>query len=247
MRFRDRRIKKIGDLLRVLDDQLDADSIVWFRGQSDSSWRLIPGLGRSGAESSAEMALIKRFKQNAVPHITTKPATEWEWLFLMQHHRLRTRLLDWTESPLAGLFFSVINEPSKDAALWCLDPVALNRNANITFSHNLEIPAFDHDEILNNYLPTTIASETTSDLPPIAAIASRNSPRIAAQLGTFTICHRNFTPIESVGDKKHVWRIIVPATAKVKILKELKHLRYTKLTLFPELDSVADDAQELMP
>ena len=224
MKFRDRRINKIADLLKDLDKQLDEDSLVWFRGQCDSKWQLVSGLGRPGAQQNAEMALIKRFNQHAVPHLSNKPSTEWEWLFLMQHHRLRTRLLDWTESPLAGLYFAVCDDYGKDAALWCVDPVELNRQANTSFSHNLEIPAFDHDDILQNYLPTTIASETTSDLPPIAAIASRNSPRIAAQLGTFTISHRNFLPIEEVGDKKHVWRIIVPANEKATILKELKHL-----------------------
>lgn len=249
MRFKDRKIRKIGDLLRVLGDQLADDAMIWFRGQSDSSWQLIPGLARSAAAPNAEMALIKRFKQNAVPHLPTKPSSEWEWewLFLMQHYRLRTRLLDWTESPLAGLFFAVNGLSSQDAALWCLDPVALNKHANINFSHSLEIPAFDHDEILKNYLPSTIASETTSDLPPIAAIASRNSPRIAAQLGTFTISHRKFPPIEDVGDKNHVWRMIIPSDAKDHLLRELKHLRYSKLTLFPELDSVAEDAQEFLP
>lgn len=247
MRHRDRKIHKIGDLLKALDFQIDDDSIVWYRGQSDSSWPLIPGLGRPDSDPKAEMPLIKRFKQNAVPHLSTKPSSEWEWLFLMQHHRLRTRLLDWSESPLAALYFAVSGSGGADAALWCVDPVALNKNANISFSHSLEIPAFDHDEVLNNYLPTIIASETTSDLPPIAAIASRNSPRIAAQLGAFTISHRNFTPLEEVGDRKHVWRIVIPADAKQHITKELRHLRYTKLSLFPELDSVADDALELLP
>ena len=49
MRFRARRIRKIGDLLRVLKDQLNNNSVVWFRGQSDSKWKLIPGLGRNDA------------------------------------------------------------------------------------------------------------------------------------------------------------------------------------------------------
>ena len=248
MRFKDRRIQKIGDLLKVLSDQLQDNSLIWFRGQSDSTWKLIPGLGRQKTKATAESALIKRFKQNAVLHLQSKPSTEWEWLFLMRHHGLRTRLLDWTESPLVGLFFAVDADrfKRKDATLWCIDPVALNRNASIEFEHSLEIPAFDSDDILDNYLPTKMAQEKTSSLSPIAAIASRNSSRIAAQLGTFTISHRHFTPIEEVGDKKHVWRINIPAAAKPTLVKELRHLRHTRLTLFPELDSVADEAQEIL-
>lgn len=249
MRFRDREIEGIGGLLEVLDDQAKDGSLVWFRGQSDLAWKLVPGLGRHGRDMvEAENLLIKRFKQNAIPHLSSKPNTEWEWLFLMQHHRLKTRLLDWTESPLVGLFFAVTDTSSKgkDAALWCIDPVALNHHSNIPVDHSLEIPAFDHDDVLNNYLPTTLGKEKISRLKPIAAIAPRNSPRIAAQLGTFTISHRDFIPIEDVDDKKHVWRIIIPSHAKPKILKELEHLRHTRLTVFPELDNVAHEAQRML-
>ena len=248
MRFRTRIIRRIGDLLRVLDRQLADNSLVWFRGQGDSTWKLVPGLGRENVAPEAESTLIKRFKQNALPHVEAKPSTEWEWLILMQHHRLKTRLLDWTESPLVALFFAVHDEISglQDATLWCIDPIALNRHANVDFEHTLEIPAFDHDQILDIYSPTRVAQETQSYLPPIAAIAFRNSTRIAAQLGTFPISHRDFTPIEEIGDRNHIWRIAIPANAKSTIARELRHLGYTRLTLFPELDSVADEAQEVL-
>ena len=232
----------------MLEKQLDENAVVWFRGHSNSEWKLVPGLGRQDATPTAEATLIKRFKQNAVPHLVVKPSTEWEWLILMQHHRLTTRLLDWTESPLVGLFFAVENSSSerKDATLWCLDPIALNNHANINFDHYLEIPAFDHDDILDNYRPTNMALETQSTLPPIAAIASRNSSRITAQLGTFTVSHRDFTPIEDIGDKRHTWRINIPADAKPAIMRELNYLKHTRLTLFPELDTVAEEAQEML-
>jgi hypothetical protein len=191
--------------------------------------------------------LIKTFKQDAVALLGLPPRTEWEWLFIMQHYRLPTRLLDWTESPLAALFFAVEEYPREEGVVWCLDPVCLNEKANIRFASSTEIPAFDYDEILTNYLPSRIASETTSDLQPLAGIAPRNSRRIAAQLGTFTITHRKHVAVEDVGDGCHVWRLLVPAKKKPAIRKDLALLGFSRLTLFPELDQVASHALERLP
>jgi hypothetical protein len=246
MRFSDRKIQTIGELIRALKKQSGTGHIVWFRGQSRAEWTLVPSLARDPAHTQAELAFIKGFKQNAVPHLLTRPNSEWEWLFLMKHHRLPTRLLDWTESPLAALYFAARSNQDADAAVWCLDPIALNRNANVSFPFQLEIPAFDNDAILNNYLPNTLASETTSDLPPIAAIGPRSSPRMVAQLGVFTITHRTHSPIEGVGDGKHIWRWIIPSRAKNELREELAYLRFTELTLFPELDRVAAHAKGIL-
>lgn len=248
MRHREKVIKTVGKLIECLESQANPRSSVWFRGQSQLSWGLSPSLARTKKIAEAEAVLIKRFKQNALPHLLSRPSTEWEWMFLMQHYRLPTRLLDWTESPLAALYFAIENKKheNSDGALWCLDPVALNHQANIDFPSNIEIPAFDHDDVLNSYLPSNIVREVTSKLNPIAAIALRNSPRIAAQLGTFTITHRIHTNIESVGDSNHVWRLKIPKSEKPKLLRELAHLRVSRLTLFPELDSVATEAMELV-
>lgn len=167
----------------------------------------MPSLARNPDHISAEVALIKCFQQNALQHLTPRPSTEWEWLFLMQHHRAPTRLLDWTESPLAALFFAVDSDSRNnkyDGAVWCLSPTRLNRHANVDYPFELEVPAFDHDNVLKSYLPSVVASEKTSDLFPIAAIAPRNSPRMAAQLGVFTVMHRRSDPIEKVADTSHV-------------------------------------------
>jgi len=69
---------------------------------------------------------------------------------------------------------------------------------------------------------------------------------MAAQLGTFTIIHRLNKPIENIGKGKHLWRWIIPANAKLNLLKELSHLSISALTLFPELDRVADLTKELV-
>jgi hypothetical protein len=248
-KYRERKVKSVGDLIKALEAQLASSPTVWFRGQADSDWDLTPSLARRPELPAAEAALIKRFKQNALPHLAQRPQSEWEWLFLMQHYRLPTRLLDWTESPLVGLYFAVADKSAagKAAALWCLDPIALNASANIKFDYAIEIPGFGHDEILDNYLPSKIAKEHTSMLGPIAGIAARNSPRIAAQMGAFTVTHREPTAINAVGNKSHVWRLVIPPESKDPILAQLASLRVSPLSLFPELDKVAEAAMEVVP
>jgi hypothetical protein len=68
------------------------------------------------------------------------PEDEWRWMFYAQHEGLRTRLLDWTTSPIVALYFAVetINAKRKDSTaiqddkdaddfgtVWCLsvDPI----------------------------------------------------------------------------------------------------------------------------
>lgn len=169
-------------------------------------------------------------------------------MFLMQHHRAYTRLLDWSESPLAALYFAVSETKYKrsNGAVWCLDPVALNKHSNLKFEFDTEIPAFGRDKAVDSYLPSRV-HEGTSVLNPVAIVGPRNTARMAAQLGTFTINHRVHTPIDRIGTGDHVWRWIIPAEAKPRLRRELNHLGFSALTLFPELDRVADLSKELLP
>jgi len=248
VRHTDIRIKTVGDALTALKAQTTVGKTTWFRGQSVLSWPLVPSLARKKRDLLTESALMKRFMQNAVPHLSRLPTAEWEWMFLMQHHRAPTRLLDWSESPLASLFFvaSDARHIRRDGAVWCLDPVALNQEARVTgYKFANEIPAFGIDEVLDSYLPSRV-DKTTSSMQPVAIMGPRNTPRMAAQLGVFTINHRDHKPLEGIGAGDHVWRWIVPASAKAVMRKELALLGFTALTLFPELDRVADLAKELL-
>lgn len=170
-------------------------------------------------------------------------------MFLMQHHRAKTRLLDWSENPLAALHFAAdtSDNPKKEAAVWCLDPIALNREAHVRFEFDAEIPAFGHDQVLESYLPTHLHSDPTSELFPLAIVGPRNTSRMAAQRGTFTVNHRANHPIEEIGKCEHIWRWIIPVAARKKILAELALLGVTQLTLFPELDSVAKAWEGILP
>lgn len=248
MRHGDETITSVGRMLDVLKRQAPAGAMVWFRGQSVGTWKLVPSLARMQKHLKAEAALRKRFIQNAIPHLDRTPTEEWEWMFMMQHHRAPTRLLDWSESPLTALYFAVDEDKhlKMDATVWCLDPVALNTEARITdFEFHNEIPAFGIDKVLDNYLPSRV-DDSPAVMSPVAIMGPRNTARMAAQLGVFTINHRLHTPIEGIGAAGHAWRWIVPKDAKKDIRHELALLGFTALTLFPELDRVADLAKELL-
>ena len=242
MRFEDRYINSVGELISYLKENLKKiDAPVWFRGQSKSEWPLVPKLLRSEGATS-EIYLIRRFKQNATLLLQQPPRNDFEWLFLMQHHSMSTRLLDWTESPLVALYFAVTQNYDSEGALWVLMPTVLNEKNNYRPDYLLEIPSFE-DVDLQNYLPETVASEHRSRLFPMAAIAPRNSARMQAQQGVFTIGHRDNTPLEDAGaegaSRDHVWRYLIPAKAKEQICEELKIIGITRFQLFPELDSLA--------
>jgi hypothetical protein len=242
MRYPDERIDTVGMLVERLEAHLQGiDAPVWFRGQSKSEWRLVPKLLRGGV-SQSEIYLISRFKQNATLLLLQLPQNDFEWLFLMQHHSVPTRLLDWTESPLVALYFVVTENDADEGALWILLPTTLNEKSNYRPDYPLEIPSFE-DEHLQNYLPETVASEHRSRLFPMAAIAPRNSPRMQSQQGVFTISHRENTPIEDVGAvgaaRDHVWRYIITPEAKATLRSQLKVLGVTRFQLFPELDSLS--------
>ncbi len=222
---------------------------IWYRGQSQSAWQLLPGLLRQTFNVS-ESTLLARFKQSAAMLIERRPQSSFDWIFLMQHYGVPTRLLDWSENPLVALFFAVDDPLQKfeddDASLWILRPNDLNKHAHINDKDEGDyIPSFDDDEV-EGYSTEQIRSRSRLELFPIATIATRNNPRIQAQLGTFTIHHNARTPIENVGDGLHCDKYIIPAIAKARIREELLILGVNRFSLFPEMDSVGGILRELM-
>jgi len=237
MKYKDKKIKSVSELIKKLKKDSDFYSgSIWYRGQSDRDYKLSPSFYRKETEIS-EMTLIKKFKQNATLLIDNSSREDFDWLFIMQHHGVPTRLLDWTESSLIALYFACCENDDKDAALWVLLPSELNKHSGIDPEENYDIPGINE---LGNYSPKHYNGDRTNIMAPAAAITSRNTERMQAQQGTFTIFHKRKDPIEVIGDKKHVWRYIIPSVNKSEILNELKICGIDKFQLFPELSSIGE-------
>ncbi|MFA6128234.1 MAG: FRG domain-containing protein [Bacteroidales bacterium] len=237
MKYRDKKIKSVSELIKkLIDDSNFYNGPIWYRGQSKKEYKLTPSFYRK-ATNTSEMTLIKKFKQNATLLMNQNSENDFDWLFIMQHHGVPTRLLDWTESSLIALYFACCDHLTSDAALWVLLPSELNKHSGIEPEETFDIPGISE---LGNYNPISYHADRTNTMGPAAAIISRNTSRMQAQQGTFTIFHKKTIAIEDIGDKNHVWRYIIPTTNKKNILNELKICGIDKFQLFPELSSIGE-------
>jgi len=95
----------------------------WFRGEPNIPTALLPSLYRGFA--SHENALLQTFRARAGGFHDTVPIREHtdQWLFLARHSGLPTRLLDWSEGALLGLYFAL---QADEPVVWMLNPLELN-------------------------------------------------------------------------------------------------------------------------
>lgn len=231
---------------------------MWFRGQSSVDYAVESTFHRKRLLRWQEQALMNRFRQNAgtINERVPQDHDEWDWMFLMRHHGAPSRLIDWTESPLVALYFATQqlleakerdDNLSGDGALWVLLPTELNRLGTIFTKDVTDIPMFGVEEYfeLGQYLTSRIArAPEDAEMSPAAGIGKRNSPRMAAQQGVFTVSHISRRPLEQWDKGGYIWRYVIPESRKASIRDELRLLGISVLSIFPDLDSVAQLAQE---
>ncbi|QMU54989.1 MAG: FRG domain-containing protein [Nitrosopumilus sp.] len=236
MKYVEEEIHNIAELLTKIETHTNSiKEPIWFRGHAKKDWDLIPSIFRD--TKKREIDYLKEFKQDATLLVEPRPRKPYEWLFIMRHNHIPTRLLDWTESPLVATFFAVNDEKhiDEDGALWNLLPLELNRNVDL-FENETTLPSFEEDEFLEAYTPEKFASaKPENQRKTLAFLAPRNSNRMQAQLSVFTINHYDKTSIEQIGDGNHLWKYIIPKEAKITLKKELDMLRINYFQLFPEL------------
>jgi FRG domain-containing protein len=210
---------------------------VWWRGHSRAEWFLRPGVHREGRNVDSERNISVRFLMKAhTRHAQCPPESDFAgWLFLMQHYRLPTRLLDWTESSLIAAFFAVTGHPEEDGALWALDPLALNETQ--MGAPVLVVPG--GESASGHFLPPF--QDAKPQQTTLAIVSREVDVRMLIQQSAFTI-HGDATPLDNLpGVDTFTRKYIIPAASKAKLRAQLKVLGFTLHKLFPDLEHLASD------
>ncbi|EPG2415757.1 TPA: FRG domain-containing protein [Stenotrophomonas maltophilia] len=262
------------------------DGPVWMRGQSQAAHRLLPSVLREtipliGPRGQALVGnetfqasgvidtgpnperMLEDFKRRALPFITSVPRNDFEWLFLMQHHGVPTRLLDWTTNALVALYFavdgvrsaapsqSVSSDPDdsvqefdrNSAAVFLMNPERINAELHVDVTTPVDV-AQDYETWHPYTRPMSSASEM-STYAPLCILAPQISPRIRAQAGLFSLHGSNLEPLDYYTvTRPLITKILIPNDAAIRIRQELHILGITPSFVFPDLDGVAREVKE---
>lgn len=217
-----RLINSVKDLLEINDSFHYRNAMFpqkcIYRGLKQYDYPLTPGIGRLLNENltkekllEIEKSILNEFKIASYNEL--KATDDFILMTTAQHHGLKTRLLDWSLSPLVALFFAVEVDDKKSGAI-----VSYRVNEKINDFGNAK-SIFDFKE-LNDYH---------------FVYAPSISPRLKAQNSIFQYFKDPTLPFDS---ESHLLKFKIPANRKTFIKRELHDLGITYASLFPDLEGL---------
>ncbi len=176
----------VSELLNVRMSQVRRRNNVdlLFRGQ-DNDYPLIPKLGRKPVRGQSftelESLLFQEFLRTSSAFRDFRSEDEWGPLAMAQHHGLPTRLLDWTQSGLAALWFAV-RRPYKGYT-----PEGKTRGGAAPEKHGSGVVWILCPD-LDDHLPNPPVESPFANRGRTRIYRPRmTSPRIVSQAGAFTV------------------------------------------------------------
>jgi hypothetical protein len=211
-------------------------AIPFFRGHSSTAYQLLPSLFRpinQGHYSDYDEENFY-FEFRARAGALLNPSfSSWDILFLMQHHRVPTRLLDWTESFSTALYFA-LQDAAGDIDVWMLDPYMLNAHM-ANYNEILDVEA----DIIHEYFNFFVKKprDKQPDWPAAAIYPRRRIARLASQHGLFTL-HVARQPLEDFEGSEWLTRFRLNGSAAGEAHRFLRVMGVNDFSLFPDLDGL---------
>jgi hypothetical protein len=240
-------VKNVTEYIGLVNETTDykaIKAIPWFRGlKEDLEYDLLLPAIYKGF-SVYENQFIQQFRNLAytfgdVPEFSRID----QWLFLMQHCGLPTRLLDWTENSLAALYFSINNwKKDEKCIVYVLNPQFLNFLSYASFGFQLTWIGY------KDPLPVRIGNiraafeGNRTDIQtkyPIAVYPETIHPRVSAQKGTFTVHGYDQRGIEILLSNIDIRSFIKNSVKKDDLKNSMKIFEYSDMKEF--LDKLIEE------
>ena len=231
-----------------------------FRGQTNADWGLETTLERLAGRfsidiselSKYETGLIRRFQREASLYLSVQPKNSdlMQWLALMQHHGVPTRLLDWTYSFFIAVYFALETvKPGNRCAIWMIDYEWIRERTKESVPDDIR-SLIEEDEDLKECKTVNCLLNNS---PPISTVCRLNpfhlNERLILQQGVFLApgdVTRSFMDnlhvlFSSKNSRDHFIKLILDTDLSFtkEAISELHRMNVNRATLFPGLDGFA--------
>ena len=222
--------------------QLGNPDVVWYRGQRNKKWGLLPTLLRFSNGLNKEKALFDRFTRLS-RNVMNDSNSDWETLFDMQHYYVPTRLIDWSEALGVSIYFSLMgwnrhNDVDIEPCIWVLDPIKLNKFSTQQSEIQRTDDGFNYKSLYWEKKP----SPTTY---PIAVEPPFRNNRIHAQRGVFTIHGEDNRPLNEIYPNC-VKQVILPPQTIPEAEEFLEFANINQFSVFPDIEGLAPFIKEIV-
>ncbi len=241
------------DSIKAVTHKWDPRTTPWFRGEPFvEDTPLLPFLYRPLRDGKRynENRIVQSFRRlgpGFADYKTPDRNAIDEWLFLMQHLRVPTRLLDWTEGALIALYFALEYD---HPVVWMLNPDELNQ---LSVSSKIIPGAFPltwfrpedgsinigHENIRGAWEENRRGMEL-----PIAIKPTYIHPRMRAQKSCFTVHGKRQEPISKIVPDTILVRFLIKEENIPDIHRDLSMLGITHTSVFPEAEFLAQEIRE---